>query len=227
MASIVIDNTQDTDMLLAVSDRPEVSSPEFDYESDYVDGRDGSLNRLKYIKDVEQKVSFNILENFNIKSQLRFIKSWLFNCKEFYFTDDFVYRKVKYTKIGDIKNEIADYGEFDVTFVCDPFEYSLDEPKITVSQKAEINNKGTYYSLPTIRMLGKGRGTLTINDSIIQLDLKESDVIIDSASQEIYKGDTNFGLSMIGEFPRFEPGFNAVSVSGFEGIEIQIGERYL
>ena len=38
------------------------------------------------------------------------------NGKTLYFTDDNVYRKIKSVEIGDIANEIEEYGEFQVEF---------------------------------------------------------------------------------------------------------------
>lgn len=227
-STIVIDGIEDKDMLVSVATRPKISSPEYDFESTYIDGRDGSVNRLQYIKDVEQTIEFNILEDFNIKSQLRFVKAWLFNAKKYYFKDDFVYRKVKRVEIDDIENDIAEYGKFDVKFYCDPFEYIVADQTIKVTDSEMIINKGTYKSLPRIKILGKGKGTITVNDTVVALDLPEENIIIDSDVQEIYKDDTNYGLSMTGEFPELKPKDNLILVNGdFDTIEIQMRERYL
>lgn len=225
---IVIDGIFDSDMLLAVADRPKISNPDFEYESEYVEGRNGSLNRLKYIKDVTQKVQFNILENFNVKKKLRHIKSWLFNCQKIYFNDDIVYRKVKRVQIGDIDNEIAEYGSFEVSFICDPFEYLRDEREITIEKSGTIYNHGTVFSLPKLEILQSGQGTITINGSPVKLNLAVEHAYMDSEIQEIYKDDKNLGLSMIGDFPKLNPGKNTIEISGgLNSVKIKVRERYL
>ncbi|HJF88182.1 MAG TPA: phage tail family protein [Companilactobacillus farciminis] len=225
---MVIDGVYDSDMLLAVEDRPALSNPNYEFESDYVDGRNGSLSRLKYIKDVTQKVKFNMLEDFNVKEKLRHIKSWLFNCKKIRFDDDIVYRKVKYVEIGDIDNEIAEYGSFEVSFVCDPFEYHVGNDEVTIVKDGIIFNRGTIYSLPKLEIMGSGEGVVTINDQAIELNLTVEHAYIDSEIQEIYKDDTNLGLSMVGDFPRLKPGQNDIEISGdFDTVKFNVRERYL
>jgi len=225
---LVVDGIFDNDMLVALVDRPKISNPDYEYESEYVDGRNGSLNRLKYIKDVTEKVEFNILEDFPVKEKLRQIKSWLFDCKKIYFSDDIVYRKVKYVDIGDIDNEIAEYGSFEVTFTCDPFEYRLGDDEVTITKEGTILNRGTIFSLPKLEILGNGQGTITINGSPIKLNLTVEHAYIDSEIQEIYKDNTNLGLSMIGEFPSLVPGNNDIKIEGnFDSVKFNVRERYL
>ena len=225
---IIIDGVRDSDMLLSVVGRPKISTPDFEFEETYVEGVNGSFDRLKYIKDVTQKVEFNILENFNIKEKLRHIKSWLFNCKKFHFDDDIVFRKVKRVEIGDISNDIAEYGEFEVTFICDQFEYRLGTDEVTIVESGTINNRGTYYSLPKLEILGHGTGTITINGSPIKLNLTVEHACIDSEIQEIYKNDENLGLSMIGDFPILKIGENKIKIEGdFDSVKFEVRERYL
>lgn len=227
-STIVIDGVEDADMMVSVTERPKLVTSQANYETEYVDGRDGSLNRLEYLKDVEQDIEFNILEDFNVKSQIRFVKYWLFNAKKYYFKDDFVYRKIKRVEIGDIENSIAEYGKFEVKFICDPFEYKLGEDDVTIVNEGMILNRGTYKSLPKLEILGSGKGTISINDSTIQLNLAYENVCIDSEVQEIYKDDKNLGLSMIGEFPELKVGQNDIKIEGdFDAVKFNVRERYL
>lgn len=228
MTGIVIDSKSDSDMLLSIVDRSDIEAPEAEYETDYVDGRHGSVNRFKYYKDVEQEIEFNILEEFNIKPQIRKIKTWLLNAKSFYFTDDDVYRKIKRVKISGIKNDIAEYGDFTVTFSCDPFEYARNDSMIKVASGGEVENIGTFESTPLLKLYGSGKGTLTVGSTKVAVDLQKEYMLMDSEIQEAYYTTTNLGSLMTGEFPKLPPGKTKITFDGgITGVEIQRRCRYL
>lgn len=228
MDGIVIDSKSDSDMLLSIVDRSDIEAPEAEYETDYVDGRHGSVNRFKYYKDVEQEIEFNILEEFNIKPQIRKIKAWLLNAKSFYFTDDDVYRKIKRVKISGIKNDIAEYGDFTVTFSCDPFEYARNDSMIKVSSGGDVDNIGTFESTPLIKIYGSGKGILTVGTTKVAVDLQKEYMLMDSEIQEAYYTTTNLGSLMTGEFPKLPPGKTKITFDGgITGVEIQRRCRYL
>lgn len=228
MLDICIDNTLASAMLLSITDRSDVEAPEPEYESEYVEGRNGSVNRFKYFKDVDQEIGLNILEKFNVKSQLRKIKAWLLNAKTFYFTDDDVFRKIKKVKISGIKNSIAEYGDFTVTFTCDPFEYALNDEVITLNSDSEIDNFGTYKALPLIKLYGKGEGKLIVGTAEVAVNLQKAYMLIDSEIQECYFTKTNLGSYMVGEFPVLPPGKTRIAFTGgIEKVELQRRCRYL
>ncbi len=66
-------------------------------------------------------------------------------------------------EIGSIANEIEEYGQFEVTFVADPFEYAILQP-LEITKTTTLVNSGTKYSLPKITIYGSGSITVTIND---------------------------------------------------------------
>ncbi|TWW13176.1 hypothetical protein LABALGNA3A7_09820 [Dellaglioa algida] len=228
MMGIIIDAKSDEEMLLSIIDRSDIEAPEAEYETEYVDGKDGSINRFKYYKDIEQTIEFNILEDFNIKPQIRKIKAWLLNAKSFYFTDDDVLRKVKQVKIDGIKNSIAEYGVFTVAFTCDPFEYMREDKMIDVKNGSDIENIGTYKSLPLIKVYGNGKGTLSVGRNKIAVDLQKEYMLMDSEIKECYYTATNLGSYMTGEFIELIPGKNKLVFNGgVTKVEIQRRCRYL
>lgn len=85
------------------------------------------------------------------------------NGKTLYFTDDNVYRKIKSVEIGDIANEIEEYGEFQVEFTLDPFEYTEDI-SLKLDKPGVIYNPGTFESEPKLWIVGVGNLRVTIND---------------------------------------------------------------
>lgn len=232
MTGIVIDSKSDSksdsDMLLSIVDRSDIEVPEAEYETDYIDGQDGSVNRFKYFKDIDQEIEFNILEDYNVKPQIRKIKAWLLNAKTFYFDDDDVYRKVKRVKISGIKNDIAEYGDFTVTFSCDPFEYARDDKLTAVANGSTVENIGTYKALPLLKVYGSGKGTITVGATKIAVDLQKDWMIIDSQIQEAYYTTTNLGAYMTGDFPVLPPGKTKISFDGaVTKVEVQRRCRYL
>lgn len=228
MINIYIDDVKDQDMLLSMVDRTDIEAPEPEYESEYVEGRDGSINRFKYFKDVEQTIEFNILERFNVKPQLRKIKAWLLNARTFYFSDDDVYRKIKRVKIDGIKNDIAEYGEFKVAFTCDPFEYAKEDEILTPASGTAVNNFGTYKSLPIFKLYGSGKGTLMVGKTKIAVNLQKEYMLMDSEIKECYYTTTNLGSYMTGDFPVLQPGKTMITFNGgISKVELQRRCRYL
>lgn len=226
---VIIDGISAESMMLSVVGRSDIQAPEAEYESEYIEGRDGSVNRFLYYKDVEQTIEFNILEEFNIKSQIRKIKAWLLNAESFYFSDDQeIYRKIKTVKIDGIKNDIAEYGDFEVKFTCDPFEYVRDDKAVVATNGGNIDNIGTYKSLPVLTLYGAGDSTVTVNDQTFSMNLQKDYAKVDSDIMEVYFQNTNLGQQMTGDFPILLPGKNKISwTGGITKIEVERRCRYL
>ncbi|HFK1410244.1 TPA: phage tail domain-containing protein, partial [Bacillus cereus] len=123
MLDMGIDTELASDYRIGMVDRPVIPTAKQKVEHIEVPGRHGSLTKKGAFEDVPLKMKFNVLEDENIKPLIRRIKAWFLNGKTLYFTDDEVYRKIKSVEIGDIANEIEEYGEFEVAFTLDPFEY--------------------------------------------------------------------------------------------------------
>ncbi|MCQ6531258.1 phage tail protein, partial [Bacillus mycoides] len=107
------------------------------------------------------------------------IKAWLLHGKTLYFTDDDVHRKIKHVEMGDIANEIEEYGEFEVEFTLDPFEYTEDV-NVMLNAPGSIYNPGTMESAPKLWIVGNGTVRITINDVSIQIKDVKGSVVIDS-----------------------------------------------
>lgn len=115
------------------------------------------------------------------------------------FTDDYVYRKIKSVEIGDIDNEIEEYGKFQVTFKSDPYEYTIEQP-ITITNPVTIMNQGTLHSLPKLTIYGTGNITIQINSISFQVKDVNPFVIVDSDLMECYYNTTPMNDKMVGKF---------------------------
>ncbi|MEI2313663.1 phage tail domain-containing protein [Bacillus nitratireducens] len=212
MLDIGIDTELASDYLMCMVDRPVIPTAKQKVEHIEVSGRHGSLTKKGAFEDVPLKIKFNLLEEENIKPLIRRIKAWFMDGKILYFTDDEVYRKIKSVEIGDIANEIEEYGEFEVEFTLDPFEY-VDTAPVVLTKPESILNPGTIESEPKLMIYGSGDVTVTINDVSFRIKGVAYSVIIDSELLEAYAGTTSMNSKMIGEFPLFKPGINTISWS--------------
>ncbi|HDR7713029.1 TPA: phage tail protein [Bacillus cereus] len=213
---------------LCMVDRPNIPTAKKKVEFIEIDGREsGALTKEKGYEDVEFTVEFNLLEDENIKPLLRKIKAWIMSAKIVSFTDDYVYRKIKSVEIGDIENEIEEYGKFQVTFKSDPYEYAIEQP-FTLTTPATIMNQGTLHSLPKLTIYGTGNITIQINGISFQIKGVNPSVIVDSDLMECYYNTTPMNDKMVGKFPIFKEGENTISWTGsVDMVDIETRWRYI
>lgn len=228
MFDIRINDELGQDYYLCMVDRPKIPTAKKKVEFIEIDGREsGALTKEKGYEDVEFTVEFNLLEDENIKPLLRKIKAWIMNAKIVSFTDDYVYRKIKSVEIGDIENEIEEYGKFQVTFKSDPYEYAIEQP-FTLTTPTTIMNQGTLHSLPKLTIYGTGNITIQINGSSFQIKGVNPSVIVDSDLMECYYNTTPMNDKMVGKFPIFKEGENTISWTGsVDMVDIETRWRYI
>lgn len=213
MLDVRIDDYFASEFCMCMVERPKIPTAKRDVEYIKVPGRHGSLTKKGAFEDVPLTIKFNLLEDENVKPLIRRIKSWLLNGKVLHFDDDVVYRKIKNVEIDDIENQIEEYGGFEATFTCDPFEYVEDET-IILTTPGLVYNPGTEKSDPKIVITGNGTVNITINDVTFQVKDIASSVVIDSEILEAYKGTTNMNNKMIGNFPVFDVENNSITWTG-------------
>lgn len=213
MFDVRVDSKLGCDFQLCLVERPDIPTAKRKVKKIEIPGRHGPLTKKEEFEDVSFKVKFNLLEDENIKPLLRRIKAWLINAKILSFTDDNVYRKIKQVEIGDINNEIEEYGLFEVTFTADPFEYAICQP-LEIIKPGMILNYGTFEALPKLTIYGSGTSTLTINGISFQLKNIKDGMIVDSELKETYAGTVSMNNQMVGKFPVFTVGENTIVWTG-------------
>ncbi|MHB0800686.1 phage tail family protein [Bacillus thuringiensis] len=213
MLDIGIDTELASDYRICMVDRPVIPTAKQKVEHIEVPGRHGSLTKKGAFEDIPLKIKFNLLEDENIKPLIRRIKAWFLNGKTLYFTDDEVYRKIKSVEIGDIANEMEEYGEFEVDFILDPFEYTEDV-NLKLTEPGIFYNPGTIESEPKFWIVGNGTFRITINDVSFQIKDVNGSVVVDSEVLEAYSGTIPMNDKMKGEFPIFKIGENKIDWSG-------------
>lgn len=227
MIDLIIDGVYASEYNLSMVERPSIPTPERKITTYEIDGRHGSLTELGTYQDMVLPITLNLLEEENIKDLIRQIKTWLLQCKVLFFSDDTVFYQVKHVSIGDIANEIEEYGLFDVTFTLDPFAYSNFDT-ISAVKDSTLYNPGTYEAEPIIKVSGTGDVRLQLNSTIIQLKQIDQFIVLDSEMQNCYKGTEPLNHKMSGEFPVLIVGENTISWTGnVTKVEIEGRWRFL
>lgn len=108
-------------------------------------------------------------------------------------------------------------GEFEVTFVCDPFKYyDVGLEVITVTETKEVIAPEFFYkSEPLIKIYGNGSGIIVLNEDILTIKDIDEYIYIDSYSKNAYKdAKTNLNNKVTGYFPMLEERVTSVTFSG-------------
>lgn len=123
--------------------------------------------------------------------------------------------------------------EFSVTFDCDPFRYVYPSPAaVTISESGgTIENPGTVFSQPKLRITGSGDFTVVVNGYSMDGREISGGAIVDCELQETFTLDETQSLNssfVMDEFPVLRPGTNIITWSGdVTQIEITPRWRYL
>lgn len=131
-----------------------------------------------------------------------------------------------------VPEHIALYmGTLPISFICDPFAYSANDQLTEYGTTTDIENSGTYYSEPLIKVYGNGDLTLTLNSETWNLTSVDGYIVIDSQRKLVYKDNTVM-LNKISRtdgrivFPCFNTGVNRISTTGTK-LEVKKNERWL
>ncbi|MBC1474900.1 phage tail protein [Listeria grandensis] len=167
MYTVLIDNVACSDYGLCIPERPNIVTAEQDIDTKIIRGRNGSLTIPYAYNDVDHEIPFNFLDDVrDFKQTYRIAKPYFKRGSKFIMSDDpHVYRKMKKVQFGDADNTIREYGYFDVTFTFDPFEY-LTTQTVSINKGSFIQNEGTIYSQPYMKIYGTGNITLYINSQV-------------------------------------------------------------
>lgn len=215
---------------IVVEGAPEILAQE-DYEVVTVEGRNGSLIINKGTYPDTEKVftitAIDYMDNDDIDGMVDSIKKWLFDAtdKRLYYAFSNKYnivKKVIFTE--DIKTSLEEFGDFQVTFLCEPFYY-IDEETITIQATSDsdteyiLTNNGDFESYPLIRIHGTGDVTFKINGEDISVENAGGVVDIDSKLLTCldYYGD-NKSTDLLSDFPTLNRGDNQIIIPANSGI---------
>lgn len=197
-----------------------------------VEGRNGSLLLRKgTYHDVEKEFTLTCSDlDMNIDEFIQNVNEFLFSNRDnklIYYRDN-KYNVVKnVTLLDDIQTSFEEFGDFRVSFLCEPFYYDLLETPITLTAPDMINNTGDFESEPVIKIFGNGNVQLTVKNETIQVNNVNEYVEIDSKFLLCLNSDKTNHSEYIGNFIKLDKGKNNVSWSGnVTKVEILIRKCY-
>lgn len=224
------------DFGLLMVESPTISNSYENVESINVPGRSGSLiKRLGTFNNRIINIKFKLIDmdQSMFDESLINIINWLNNIKDnkLIINDSMYSYKVKYVEIGDIQRQLNWYGDFEVTFICEPFKYGLDK-SVTITTATSISYLGTVKTQPTITVTCVGDITLIVGDKSILLKNIVDNITIDSKMMMCYKNVdgiyTNLNQNMSGEYPELKPGTTEISwIGNVTNIKIDYETKYL
>lgn len=210
----LLDNIPTNTTGFEIAERPLIPANKQIIEKVQIQTRHGSLIKKRMFQDRTLPIMFNILEERNIKHDLRLFKGLLSNKKKLQFSDDDVYYRINNIEFGDFDNEVEIYGNGVVTFDIEPFDYASTPPRF-LYEPTTLYSMGTIEADPLISIYGQGDIDLHINSQVIQFKGVRDFVHLDCELKEAYR-ETDEGMEdrMIGKFPQFEIGNTDVSWKG-------------
>lgn len=197
---------------------PSIPITNEEYEEIQVEGRSGSLiiNKGTY-PDKKITFTFTILSP-QIDIDFERIYEWLTEIEDnrlIFGREDRCY-KVKKVNFKDIQKQFRTIGEFDVTFLCEPFTQDLEKTVHEITSSGfKINYTGNAPGDNIIKIYGTGNIQLTINSETMQINNVNNYVEIDSDLLQVRNQDkTSKDNDTSGDFILFTKGINTISYTG-------------
>lgn len=171
---IIYNGKMNTEMNVTVRQRPDMPTPQREYETIKVEGMDGELYEDKETyEDIQVEVEFNFrAEPEEWQSRFRKIKGWLHGDEDhrLIMSDDMEYfYNVKKVEIADTERVIKRIGRFKATFTCEPYAYKKSGTEIIDLESILVNEYEKTY--PVYYIYGKGKIALTVNGNTVNADV--------------------------------------------------------
>jgi predicted phage tail component-like protein len=203
---------------LFLENYPSIPITNEEYEEIQVEGRSGNLiiNKGTY-PDKKIPFTFTILSP-QIEIDFDKIYEWLTEIEDnrlIFGREDRCY-KVKKVNFKDIQKQFRTIGEFDVTFLCEPFTQDLEKTVHEITSSGyKIYYNGNAPGDTLIKVYGTGNIQLTVNSETMQINNVADYVEIDSDLLQVRNKDkTSKDDDTSGDFILLEKGINAISYTG-------------
>lgn len=226
MRKFKFDGKYSSDFAVYISGSGTYNAPKRDVTSVRIPGRNGTLttDNGRY-ENIDVTYPAFIISDFARNSDD--LKAFMLKDSRYHrLEDDYhpdYFRMAKY--IGPLNFDMKALnraGEFSLTFDCMPQRWlKSGECAIELTSECTMVNPTLYAALPLIRVYGTS-GKLHIGEIIVQLNLIDEYVDLDSDSQNAYKGTTNCNANIYApNFPILEAGETGIYWEGdIEKVEI-------
>ncbi len=219
---------------ILVKERPAIPSPEYDYDTVKIPGRDGDLYiEKKTVKDITIPVSFTFAcKPDRWQSVARGARKWLLGKEDRRLVlgdNQDRYYKVKHVVINQTERQVKEVGEFSVDFICEGRQYLAEGDRpIEVTYKKTSDGESAHIwnqydeSMPIFIISGNGTFEMTVNGNRLEADVLD-EITIDTQREVAYKSDMSLGNTSVTctyEELALKPGENVIVKS--EGFDLKI-----
>lgn len=215
---------------LLISELPPITKPNLRVKETVIDGVDGSLIEEMGYESYDKTVVIGLKVGADIDKVIEFFTG---SGEVIFSNEPDKYYIARIVKSIDF-SRLLRFNVAKVTFRVQPFKYKKAEvarEATSDTQSVVVRNDGNYIAKPIITITGSGTIELSVNNNVVctyTFPDADNTVVLDSEKQDAYFGNTLKNRHMIGEFPIFEKGINAITWSGaVESIRITKYSRWL
>ena len=215
MNYIIFKNKNSNDIAgLLISELPPISKPKMRTSVIKIDGVDGDIIEELGFESYTKTLSIGLTRNYNIDEIIKYFSGTgnvVFSNEPDKFYKATILEQIDYERLVRFKTA-------KVKFHIQPFKYKLNELEVTGSNEVIVNNVGLEESKPLIKLSGSGTVHFYLNDiEIFNYTFDEdSEVFIDSETQDAFLDNKLKNKNMIGEFPILKSGENVVRCENAE-----------
>lgn len=212
----IINNECSLDHGVVVKELPSITIPKKRVEEVTVLGRDGTLTVSDETYEPTTKICKVYYNGENPDELITFLQDGkvIFSNFQDRFYNMQIVSEIPIDEIFK-NNEYGNWYEFNITFRCQPFGYSIDNEEVIITQKdTSIYNYASKESDPIITVFGDGDINLLIDEQQVTLKGVEGYITIDSTKLRSYKDLENQNSKKIGNFPILKVGENNINWDG-------------
>lgn len=214
-----------TSLYILVKERPAIPSPEYDYDTVKIPGRDGELYiEQKSVKDITITISFTFAcKPHRWQGVAREARKWLMGKEDrrlILSDSQDRYYKVKHVVLDQTERQIKEVGEFSADFICEGRQYLIEgdwplELTYTNSSGGQSAHIWNPYetSMPVFIISGNGTCRITVNGHTLEAEVS-GQLTVDTQREVAYKADmssANTSVTCDYETLALEPGDNSIT----------------
>lgn len=223
-----------TSLYILVKERPAIPSPEYDYDTVKIPGRDGDVYiEKKTVKDITIPISFTFAcKPHRWQGVAREARKWLMGKGDRKLTlsdNQDRYYKVKHVVVNQTERQVKEVGEFSADFICEGRQYLFEgdrplELTYTNGSSGQSTHVWNPYevSMPVFIVSGSGTCRISVNGNVLEAEVNGR-LTVDTQREVAYKADmssANTNVTCNYETLALEPGDNTITKTA--GFALQI-----
>lgn len=223
-----------TSLYVLVKERPAIPSPEYDYDTVKIPGRDGELYmERKTVKDITIPISFTFAcKPYRWQVVARSARKWLMGKEDrrlILEDNQDHYYKVKHVVVNQTERQVMEVGEFSADFICEGRQYLIEGDRpLELTYANSSGGESTHIwnpyeeSMPIFIISGNGTFRLTVNGKTLEADVA-GQLTVDTQREVSYKADmssANTSITCTYEDMALQPGDNTIVKSAGFGLQI-------